>query len=157
MRKKYLLTTALLLASINAFAEQYVFVVWTDAGEQISYPLSDKPKVTQDEDVLILTTTNTSVEYPKSDVTKFTLSIQEVNNIDEIAIDNDASIRHSRDCIEMSNCRAGSIVAMYSTSGQLIRSYAVADDGTLAINISELANGIYILSNENITYKLLKQ
>lgn len=155
MRKKYLLTTALFLASITAFAEQYVFVVWTDAGEQISYPLSDKPKVTQNDDVLVVTTTDTSVEYPKSDVEKFTLAFQTVTNVEEIEIN--SSIRHTRECIEMANCRAGSIVTMYSTSGQLIRSYTVADDGTLSIDISALESGIYILSNENITYKLLKQ
>lgn len=137
---------------------QYNFVVWIKSGETFSYPLADYPKVTQSTSSLILTTAKTEVEYSKNDVWKFTmekLSSGE-STINSTVIDN-ASITQCGDIIYISNCKVGTEVRVYSVSGILCNTQNVSENGDLTINLNNLNRGIYIISTESITYKIIKQ
>ena len=82
-RFRYLHFAMLMIFSLTAIAEEYSFVVWTKSGEQINFPLSEKPKLTHNDNNFIVTTPTTTVEYSKADINKFTLLIPDgVDNIE---------------------------------------------------------------------------
>lgn len=137
---------------------EYNLIVWTYAGETFCHLLSERPKVTQTTSSLVLTTTKTEVEYSKDDVWKFTLQdlSAEAVGIENIKTDN-AEITQCDNVVYLSNCQAGSEVRIYSVSGVLYYSQKVSEDGTLAIDLGNLNSGVYIISTESITYKIIKR
>lgn len=135
---------------------RYSFVVWTNSGETFSYPLSERPKVTQTTSSLVLTTTQTEVEYPKDDVWKFTLCTGMEGGVGSITCDNIGMVQRDN-VVHLTNCRAGSEVRIYSISGTLFSSQVAAEDGTLEIGLGNLNSGVYIISTESIAYKIIKR
>lgn len=135
-------------------------VVWSKSGEQISYLFSEHPKVTQTSEMFVVKTTKTEVEYSKSEVHKFTLIDSSVNapgGIETVIEDKETQMTYNGDIVSLSNSRAGSQVKVYSMSGILLRSMTVEADGTLILDLSELTAGVYIISTESITYKIMKR
>lgn len=147
----------LLTVSLSALAEECLFVVWTKFGEKISYPFTECPKVVPTDKFLVVTTIGTTVEYLMSDVSKFTLETSELGNVDGGEKTNICNLSHQGGLVRLSGFRVGSVVNLISTNGQLVMSERVGSDGTLSIEISELSSGIYIISTESITYKIIKR
>ncbi len=142
----------------NETDEQYSFVVWTNSGETFNYLLSERPKVTQTTSSLVLTTTKTEVEYAKDDVWKFT--IQKTPDIETsiASIFNDNYlISRQNNIVYLSNFRPNIMVYVYSISGILLSSQKTSEVGTLTIDFSNLSHGVYIISTESITYKIIKR
>lgn len=137
---------------------RYSFVVWTNSGETFSYPLSERPKVTQTTSSLVLTTTQTEVEYPKDDVWKFTLQeIEDIETLNVNIFNDNHSIFQRNNIVCISNLRPGAVVCVHSVSGILHSSHEISEIGSLTIDLSGFSSGIYILSTENITYKIIKR
>lgn len=137
---------------------EHNLIVWTYAGETFCYLLSERPKVTQTTSSLVLTTTKTEVEYSKDDVWKFTMQdlSAEAVGIENIRTDNN-ELTQCDNVVYLSNCRAGTEVRIYSVSGVLYYSQKVSEDGSLEINLNNLNSGVYIISTESITYKIIKR
>lgn len=135
---------------------KYSFVVWANSGETFSYLLSEHPKVTQTATSLVLTTTKTEVEYPKEDVWKFTMQKLSASEIDVVDINN-ISITQFGNIVYLSNCKANSVVCIYSVCGILYSTQNVTENGTLVIDFNDLNDGVYIISTESITYKIIKR
>lgn len=137
----------------------YVFVVWTQSGEQISYPLAERPVVTQTNESLVVTTTATTVEYPKTGVRKFTLKsgAEDSDGIETIVGDKSGMLMQRGNTVCMSGFRAGSDVRVFTVSGQNVSVGHIGNDGTLMLDLSQLAAGVYIISTESITYKIIKR
>lgn len=79
--KKSILFCLFLVCSLFSFGQaqgnsQYCFVVWTKDGGCVEYLVKDHPVVTNEGDNLVLTTRNIRVEYPKTDVRKYTFEEQ---------------------------------------------------------------------------------
>lgn len=55
---------------------KHCFIVWTKDGGRVDYLMKDHPVVTNEGDNLVLTTRNIRVEYPKTDVRKYTFEDQ---------------------------------------------------------------------------------
>lgn len=146
----------LVMLSMPVVADEYCFVVWTKRGEQISIPLIEKPKIINSGDNLIMNTTTTTVEYPKTEVGKFTLNLQEPGGIDAGEM-SDCEIIHNGNIVILSGLRAGSEVKVFTIGGYAVLTGCVGDDGSLALDLSPLGQGIYIVSTENITCKIIKR
>lgn len=138
---------------------EYYFVVWTKNGGTISYPLSERPEVTQSGDKLVVTTTTAAVDYPKTGVVKFTLTDEggAPSGVESVSADSKAGAftRHG-DVVELSGFRPGSVVGVYTVGGQTVTSGRVGGDGAYSLDLSGLGAGIYIVSTESITFKIKK-
>lgn len=55
---------------------KHCFIVWTKDGARVDFLMKDHPVVTNEGDNLVLTTRNIRVEYPKTDVRKYTFEDQ---------------------------------------------------------------------------------
>ena len=156
--KKFTLAAVLVLLSataINATEVAYRLLIWMDSGAQSAYALSTKPKVTYDETFLTVSTTSVSTQYPAEDVWKFTLDKIEISGIEEI-LNEVPTMRIVGDEVMFTGCRPGSEVRMFNVNGQSLAVEQADVDGALQINISHLPHGIYVLSTESITYKIIK-
>ena len=147
----------LVTVSLPAFAQGYWFVVWTGSGGRISYPLTERPKVIHSGESLTVTTTATTVEYPKSEVSKFTLSDTELGGVESISADRAGELFRKGNTVELSGFAVGTTVSVFTVSGQRIISECVSADGTLSLDLSPIKSGIYIISTGSITHKIIKR
>lgn len=153
---KHIISAILLISSSAVYAEGYNFIVWCKSGEQISFPVSEKPKVTHNNDSYIVFSTTTSVEYVTADVKKFTLEPINPDGIESIK-PLDSNICQFDNTLILSEFRAGSIVKIITLNGQSLITETINNDGTLSIDLSSLNKGIYIISTECITCKFIKR
>lgn len=151
-----ILSAILLMFSSTIFADEYCFKVWTKSGEQISFPISEKPKITHNNDNFIVSSTSTSVEYAAADVKKFTLEPVDPDGIETIKPLN-SNICQFDNTLMLSGFRTGSIVKIITLNGQSLITETINNDGTLSIDLSSLNKGIYIVSTECITCKFIKR
>lgn len=151
---RHIILVLLMTFSLTAIAEEYNFVVWTKLGEQINFPLSEKPKLTHYNDNFIVTTSTTMVEYPKTDIKKFTLLIPDgVDNIEN----SNANLLQQDNSLICRGFRDGSIVKIFNINGQLLSAETINNEDVYIIDLSTFNKGIYIVSTESITYKIIRQ
>ena len=151
---RHIILVLLMTFSLTAIAEEYNFVVWTKSGEQINYPISEKSKLTHNDDNFIVTTSTTTVEYPKADIKKFTLLIPDgVDNIEN----SNTNLFQQDNSLILSGFRNGSVVKIFNINGQLLTTEIINNEDAYIIDLSTLDKGIYIVSTESITYKIIRQ
>ena len=147
----------LVAVTLPAFAQGYWLVVWLDSGGRISYPLTERPKVTHSGAVLTVSTTGTTVEYTKPEVHKFTLSDTDLGGVESSVADSAGELSRFGDTVELSGFAAGTSVSIYSVSGQRVISGRTLEDGTLTLDLSHLGSGIYLVTTGSITHKIIKR
>jgi hypothetical protein len=59
--------------------------------------------------------------------------------------------------VSFSGLTPNSSVQLFTVSGELLRSSATMSDGTATLNIEDLSAGVYIVRNENSSYKFIKK
>ena len=143
MKKKFCLLPLLLALCIQGRCKSVQLVLHAKSGDEVSYALSEKPVVTYKGDVLILTTENTTVEYPLADLQKFTF---------EETADAVESVR-------MNQPKEDGTVRIYNVSGTLVRTIQSSEnDGSDArFSTKDLPAGIYIIKQGIQTYKIRKK
>lgn len=142
MKRNLLLALAsLLLGTASAFA-QNTLNIHQKTGGIISYSFSEKPVVTCTDDGIHLVTNSVEVDYPLSNLEKFTFE-------DGIA-PTDIISTHFAD-------GKSSPIKVYNTNGILIRTLEPSDDGSVEFPLRDLPVGVYIIKNSTTTYKLIKK
>ncbi len=147
----------LVAVALPAMAQGQWFVVWLDGGGQISYPLTERPKVTHSGATLTVSTTGTTVEYTKSEVHKFTLGDTESGGVECIISDNAGRLSRNGDTVELSGFVAGTSVSVFTVGGQAVIRERIGADGTLSLDLSPLRGGIYLVTTGSITHKIIKR
>lgn len=90
-------------------------------------------------DNLVIKTNKVTVEYPISNLEKFTFS-SEADGIAPV----------------VDNLKSPDVIYIYSISGRLIKTIKPIE-GHLSVDTSELERGTYIVKNGSITYKIYKK
>lgn len=127
-------TFALLCISyVTAYAGNGVVLHQTD-GTAITYAFSEEPKVTYCGDTLVMSAAGVIVEYPLVSLKKLTFKEAQPSSIDTPIV------------ITSTNgpCQ------IYTIGGQLLRTIAEGSQ----ITTSGLPTGIYIIRNNNTSYKI---
>lgn len=152
--RKVLLTLSMFVVGLVQ-AANFSFVVWTNAGEQIAYDLDVRPKLTDSADMLILSTNETTVEYPKADVAKFTLQSRQ-SKLEHNAIENNP-IQQMGERILLNGCQVGTLVRICDINGRVLFLESVDNTGAMEISLAEYPKGLYIISVNKFTYKIIKK
>lgn len=138
MKRNLLLALAsLLLGTASAFA-QNTLNIHQKTGGVVSYSFSEKPVVTYTEDGIHLVTNSVEVDYPLSNLEKFTFE----DNVSPSGI-----IRTEG---------GSSDVQIYSVGGTLVKTVK-ATDGVTTFSTKDLPAGIYVIKNGKSTYKIVKK
>lgn len=154
MRSKLLLSLLLLTCMAHA-TEQNVVAIYPLQGEVALFAFADQPELTYTATDLVLTTTQTSVQYPISNLRKVAFERADMpEGIDEIEVSKQFTFRDGQIIIEGGSPNA--LVNIYTIQGALVSQYRLDSDGNAAIPATGMNGAAYILTTGSITFKFMQ-
>jgi len=133
----------LLLAFVAAAAPraETALIVHQKSGGTVEFAFSEKPVVTYCGGYLVISVQGASVEYPLSNMQKFTFG--EVSDFED-RITAPADMKPQPTYI-------------YNVGGVLLRIFQPSEDGSTSASLDGLPAGTYIIKNGNTSYKTIKK
>ena len=132
-------------------------VVWAKDGSKVAFALSKKPKITFSEADLQITGQDIDVSYALDNMVRFTYEI--VN--DETAIKDiqteKVNFKLTGESLLFPELKANSTVSIYSLNGTLVFSKIIRVAGEYSFPLSDLNVGVYLVSVNGLTYKIVKR
>lgn len=155
MQKKFVLLILFIASSLLAFSEN-ALKIHTKSGDDITILLEELPIVTfLGEDVVVATHLN-EIHYSASEVTKFTYANVDISGIDENKKIGTLFIWEEND-LKAFNLSPQTKVSLYTIEGKLVAFGTTNDKGYIHLPLTTVANSIYILKSEPITFKIYKR
>ena len=154
--KKLILFLSLLCFGLSIQAETNL-VVWKKDGSKVAFALTEKPTVTFSENSLMINTATVSVSYDLEDMAKFTYEDPESQGIRNIENDKYSSFKFDGEMLLFPSLKAGSKVAIHNLGGVLVFSRTIEVAGDYSFPISHLDKGVYVVSVDGLTYKIVKR
>ena len=131
-------------------------VVWAKDGSKVAFALSKKPKITFTETDLQITGQNIDVTYALDDMARFTYEKVDVSAMKDIQTEKEV-FRLTGESLLFPALKANSTVSVYSLNGTLIFSKTVQAAGEYSFPISNLNTGVYTVTVNGLTYKIVKR
>ena len=138
--KKLILSLLTLFAATASWAETALFV-HQKSGGVVEYAFKDKPVVTYNGEFLVISVSGGSVEYPLSDMQKFTFGEAD-DVVTRIVAPVDVAPQPT---------------FIYTLDGKLVRTFQPTEDGKTPANLDGLPAGTYVVKNGKTSYKVLKK
>lgn len=156
--KSKLLPSLLLGFSFFAKAENNPtnLVVWAKDGTKVAYALAEKPKVTFTETDLVITANGVEVNYTLENMARFTYEDNILTAITNLQTD-ESTFKLDGESLLFPTLKANSTVSIYSLNGTLIFSKIVREAGEYSFPLSNLNVGVYLVSVNGLTYKIMKR
>ena len=154
--KKFSLILFLLCFGLTLKAETNL-VVWKKDGSKVAFALTEKPIVTFSETSLMINSTTVSVNYDLEDMAKFTYEDSESQGIKNIENDKESSFKFDGEMLLFPSLKAGSKVAIHNLGGVLVFARTIEAAGDYSFPISHLDKGVYVVSVDGLTYKIVKR
>ena len=154
--KKLLLILFLLSFGLSIQAEINLYV-WKKDGSKVAFALSEEPKVTFSENSLMINSTTVTVSYDLEDMAKFTYEDSESQGIRNIENDKESSFKFDGEMLLFLSLKAGSKVAIHNLGGVLVFSRTIDAAGDYSFPLIHLDKGVYVVSVDGLTYKIVKR
>ena len=138
--KKLFLSLLTLLAA-TAWADT-TLIVHQKSGGTVEFAFSEKPVVTYSEGYLVVTAQERTVQFPMSNMQKFTFGEIEEDQVTRITPPVNVAPQPTY---------------IYGIDGKLMRTLKPSGDGTTPANLDGLPAGTYVIKNGTTTYKVLKK
>ena len=148
----YLLTIAFNLPLMADDMRQ--LVVWAKDGTKVAFALEERPQITFTETELVITT-NKENHYALENVAKFTYE-QIPSGIKNLLNDNPVFILNGESLL-FPSLKTGNTVSVTSPNGTSIFRKTVKSDGEYAFPIDNLQHGVYLVTVNGLTYKIVKK
>ena len=154
--KRFLLVIISAMSALNVIGQNTLTIHQKD-GQQFNFGFDDKPVITYTDNDLVLKTTKTEVQYPLASLAKFTFTdvedavipVKQEGNVAQLELDNYT--------VSITGAKAGIAVTVIGFDGKTIGTYKTDSDGSVTFSIADLPQGLYIISSENLTCKILKK
>jgi hypothetical protein len=158
MKRKLIITIFLLVAATVTWAQSSPqLVVWQKNGEKVYIDLSEIPETTFKGDQLVIRGSKTSVQYPLSNILRYTYENVSSTGIELQPSERMVSISKNGDSVTLRNLREGSTVTLYSSNGTLLEQRTINNAQPLTFSIAQRPAGVYIVKAGSETIKLMKQ
>lgn len=154
--KRLLLILFLLCFGLSIQAETILYV-WKKDGSKVAFSLMEEPKVTFSENSLMINSNKVSVSYKLEDIAKITYYNPRWQVIKNIENDKVSSFKFDGEMLLFSSLKAGSKVAIHNLGGVLVFSRFIEVTGDYSFPISHLDKGVYVVSVDGLTYKIVKR
>lgn len=151
IRSNILAAAMLLAAATMSAAGLRSMVIETKDGNGMTVNLSSELVTRFSDGDMILKGDYVDVTVPLSTVKGWIYSDSVVDKV-ETAVEDNLELTDNGDRITLTGLADASDVSLYSLAGQLIRRDRVSGEYTLGL--SELANGVYVLSVNNQSFKI---
>ena len=157
--KLYLLSCLLALTlHIPVFAdgEKTQLVVWFKDGTKVAFAMKEKPKITFIDSELVITTKEDK-HYSLENMAKFTYESLPDGIKNLLTDDPVPSFFINDETLLFPSLKAGSTVSLTSLNGTSIFKKTVRSDGEYAFPIANLQDGVYLVTVNGKTYKIVKK
>ena len=154
--KKGILIIFVLCLGLVAKAEMQL-VVWAKDGSKVAFALNEEPKVTFNENSLMINSNTVSVSYQLEDMAKFTYEDSEAQGIRNLENDKASSFKFDGEMLLFPSLKTGSKVAIHNLGGVLVFSRTIEAAGDYSFSLSHLDKGVYLVSVDGLTYKIVKK
>lgn len=145
---------ALFVSGVNA---QNTLTIHQKDGKQISFGFDEKPVVSFTDNYLVVKSGGAEVQYALSTFSKLTFDDKEAG-VDGIGDDaGKASVSLDEYVVAINGAKADIPVRLVALDGKEIQSYKTDKEGAVTFSIADLPEGIYIISSESLTVKILKK
>ena len=108
--------------------------VWLTDGGKVSFTFAEKPVVSHADNILTISSAAASVEYPISDVVRFTFEDAETTKVLSVKSDIAGEVR------------------VFNLKGTLVKRFAGS-----TFSLEGLPHGVYIIKSNRSTYKVIKK
>ncbi len=159
---KRILLFSILLASVTAYAAETGpgLTLLFKSQETVSFTFTSKPQIAVTSEGLTVTSTSSdAVSYTFADVQRFYFE-DNVTGIKSVNADPSAQhpvFSYANGTVSVSGLAAGEYVRVSSLAGSLL-SEAKANAGCASVDLSGVANGIYVVSTASgVSFKILKK
>lgn len=153
-RLSIILFTALLSAPIFC---QNTLTIYQKDGQKFSFGFDDKPVITYTDTEMVLKTAKTEVQYPLASLSKLSFTDVEDAVVPIKRDDNAAQLELDGYVVNISGSKADAKVSVVAPDGKTLGTYKTDSDGSVTFSIADLPQGLYIISSENLTCKILKK
>lgn len=156
--KKKLLTTLLLIFCISVMADEPKsnLVVWAKDGTKVAYALNEEPIVTFTETDLVIIANGVEVNYSLDNMARITYETNEFNSIRDLKT-NDMLFKLDGESLLFPFLSTNSTVSIYALNGILVFKKTVQAAGEYSFPLSYLNAGVYTITVNGLTYKIVKK
>lgn len=125
---------------------------------KVVFMFANKPVITPGASVYTIADDSQSISIDMTENFEATFGYTDPSGIDEVIDNDDATAYYYVGSGEITiyNAKAGSNVYVYSVNGMLVNTVKCDADGQAVIETSDLNNGVYVIKNNDITFKYLK-
>mgnify|MGYP006873023709 FL=1 len=155
MRKYRILHTLLFMAVSALMYGQNAVVVCQKDGQTAKFSFEEKPVVTFSGSNLLLTTANTSVQYPIYLLRKIALATENFTAVKAVEKD-ETQFRFQNGQLVIIGGEPRSVVRLYRLEGIESGQYTLDKDGQVSIPLQHLAAGIYVVKANQLSFKFRK-
>ena len=145
---KLLLASGLMMSPLLSFATaEPKVVVETTTGSLYEFFIADNPRITYQDNLLVIQ--DLSVSVNAADVKTFKFYSSSDTAIDGVEIGGKFGSK-------MSGLKAGSSVSVFTADGKTIQKTTVGEDGNAEIDFSKMPKGVYVVKTEKGSIKIQK-
>lgn len=157
MKLKLKTTILLLCCCFSAFAKESKtqLVVWAKDGTHVAFALAEKPKVTFTGTNLTITAKDVEVSYTLENMYHLTYEDEMSMAVTDL-LTNRLTFAFDGEFLLFPDLKANSTISIYS-NGLPVFQKIVQRNGEYAFSLSNLAAGVYIISVNGLTQKILKR
>lgn len=154
MKRQKMLILALLMFALNASAQNNATLVLHHAdGTTTDVALYLKPRVVFDGDLVRITSTVLDMEYPKSNILRFSYT---GNGSSINTPQSEASFTRDGDRLIFHGISSTDKVAVYNSDGIRVPVHLSAASDGVTLSISSIPKGVYVLSVNGKTSKFVR-
>lgn len=142
---------------------RYNLIVWMKDDQKLIYSTSEKPRIVYGATTILISSTNSSIEYLGEEVVKLTMQESETDepvlDLIETIMDEQPTqdMFYQSEKLTLSGFKAGTSVSIYNMSGQLVMMQKIGEDGCQTLSLATLNSGVYVVKCGNKSYKIHKK
>ena len=137
--------------------ENPILVVWKADGSKAFYELNDMPETTFEDGKLVIRTQSATVEYPMSEVLRYTYDGVGTNGVSKARGLHGAMVKQEPNSVTIVNLKEGSQVQLFNSEGTLLDTKISNGDEPVVISVASQPDGVYMVKYETQTLKLIKR
>lgn len=156
--KRVLLLIMMACACLMGKAEESTtnLVVWAKDGTRVAYALAEQPKVTFTETDLVITAKGVEVNYALANMSHITYDMGDNTSIRDLKTGK-TSFHMTGETLLFPALSANSTVMIHTLNGASVFSKTVLSSGEYSFPLSNLPAGVYLVTVNGLTYKILKK
>lgn len=159
MKKTFLFLAALSFSIGTAWASseaKNALKIHSKSGTDVTILLDESPKVTFQDDDVIITTQKQVLSYPSSDVVRFTYETVDATGVHAVTSLSGIQVSFGEGMVSVSGLSSQTSVSLFSLDGKLLSSAIADKHGYATLSLPEIAGSVYVLKTTSLTLKIRK-